>query len=43
MRPNFDSPGLGFGISLITRLAGDVRFDSSQQGLTVSMSFGGSR
>ena len=43
MRPNFDSPGLGFGISLITRVAGDVRFDSSQKGLTVSMSFGGTR
>ena len=41
MRPNVDSPGLGFGISLITRMAGDVRFDSSPKGLTVSMSFGG--
>jgi anti-sigma regulatory factor (Ser/Thr protein kinase) len=41
MRPNLDSPGLGFGISLITELAGDVRFDSSPRGLTVSMSFGG--
>ena len=41
MRPNLDSPGLGFGISLITELAGDVRFDSSSRGLTVSMSFGG--
>ena len=41
MRPNADSPGLGFGISLITKLAGDVRFDSSPRGLTVSMSFGG--
>lgn len=43
MRPNLDSPGLGFGISLITELAGDVRFDSSPAGLTVSMSFGGGR
>ena len=43
MRPNLDSPGLGFGISLITELAGDVRFDSSSRGLTVSMSFGGAR
>lgn len=40
MRPNVDSPGLGFGISLITKMAGDVRFDSSPKGLTVSMSFG---
>jgi serine/threonine-protein kinase RsbW len=39
MRPNVDSPGLGFGISLITRMARDVRFDSSPAGLTVSMSF----
>ncbi len=42
MRPNVNSPGLGFGISLITKMAGDVRFDSSPAGLTVSMSFGGS-
>lgn len=39
MRPNADSPGLGFGISLITRMARDVRFDSTTGGLTVSMSF----
>lgn len=39
MRPNLDSKGLGLGISLITKLAGDVRFDSSDDGLTVSMSF----
>lgn len=43
MRPNVDSPGLGFGISLITKMAGDVRFDSSPNGLTVSMSFGGAQ
>ena len=43
MRPNVDSPGLGFGISLITKMAGDVRFDSSPKGLTVSMSFGGAQ
>ena len=43
MRPNVDSPGLGFGISLITKMAGDVRFDSSPSGLTVSMSFGGAQ
>ncbi len=39
MKPNLQSPGLGVGISLITSLAGDVRFDSSPNGLTVSMSF----
>ena len=39
MRPNLDSKGLGLGISLITKLARDVRFDSSDTGLTVSMSF----
>jgi anti-sigma regulatory factor (Ser/Thr protein kinase) len=39
MRPNLDSPGLGFGLSLITKLAADVTFDSSADGLTVSMSF----
>jgi serine/threonine-protein kinase RsbW len=39
MRPNLESKGLGLGISLITKLAGDVRFDSSDSGLTVSMSF----
>jgi anti-sigma regulatory factor (Ser/Thr protein kinase) len=39
MRPNPDSTGLGLGISLITRLARDARFDSSPAGLTVSMSF----
>jgi anti-sigma regulatory factor (Ser/Thr protein kinase) len=39
MRPNLDSTGLGLGISLITKLATDVRFDSSEDGTTVSMSF----
>jgi len=39
MSPNLDSPGLGLGVSLITRLALDVRFDSSDHGTTVSMSF----
>ena len=40
MRPNLDSKGLGLGIPLITKLAGDVRFDSSERGHDVSMSFG---
>jgi anti-sigma regulatory factor (Ser/Thr protein kinase) len=39
MRPNFESPGLGLGIPLITKLASEVRFDSSEEGTTVSMSF----
>ncbi len=39
MRPNLNSTGLGLGISLITKLASDVRFDSSSRGMTVSMSF----
>lgn len=39
MRPNLQSNGLGLGISLITKLATDVRFDSSNDGTTVSMSF----
>ena len=40
MRPNLESPGLGLGIPLITKLANEVRFDSSGHGTTVSMSFG---
>jgi anti-sigma regulatory factor (Ser/Thr protein kinase) len=39
MSPNLDSPGLGLGLSLITRLALDVHFDSSDRGTTVSMTF----
>jgi serine/threonine-protein kinase RsbW/stage II sporulation protein AB (anti-sigma F factor) len=39
MRPNLQSRGLGLGISLITKLANDVRFDSTDAGTTVSMSF----
>ena len=39
MRPYLDSPGLGFGISLITKVAKDVTFDSSDRGTTVLMSF----
>ena len=41
MRPHLDSPGLGLGISLITKVAKDVRFDSTDAGTTVSMSFDG--
>lgn len=39
MRPNLESPGLGLGLSLITKLAEEVRFDSTPRGTTVSMSF----
>jgi anti-sigma regulatory factor (Ser/Thr protein kinase) len=39
MTPNLDSPGLGMGISLISKLAHDVRVDSSERGTTISMSF----
>ena len=39
MMPNPSSPGLGFGISLISRLAKDARFETSDAGTTVSMSF----
>ena len=34
-----DRAGLGLGISLITRLAEEVRFDSSERGTSVHMSF----
>ena len=40
MRPHLESPGLGLGISLITKVAENVRFDSTDAGTTVSMSFG---
>jgi serine/threonine-protein kinase RsbW len=39
MKPNLDSPGLGMGVSLITRSADEVRFDSTTDGTTVSMGF----
>ena len=39
MIPNVDSPGLGIGISLITRAADDVQFGSSGSGTTVRMTF----
>jgi serine/threonine-protein kinase RsbW/stage II sporulation protein AB (anti-sigma F factor) len=39
MRPNLESPGLGLGIPLITKLASQVNFDSSERGTTVSMTF----
>ncbi len=39
MRTNPNSKGLGMGIPLITKLALDARFDSTDAGTTVSMSF----
>ena len=39
MLPNPDSGGLGLGLSLITQLAHDVRFDSDGSGVTVTMRF----
>ena len=39
MTPNPDSPGLGFGIALIGKLADDVRFTSSGEGTVISMCF----
>ena len=39
MLPNPDSGGLGLGLSLITQLAHDVRFDSDESGVTVTMRF----
>jgi anti-sigma regulatory factor (Ser/Thr protein kinase) len=39
MKPNLDSPGLGMGVSLITRSADEVRFDSTAGGTSVSMGF----
>jgi len=40
MTPNLDSKGLGLGLSVISKLAADVRFISSQEGTTVAMTFG---
>jgi len=42
MAPNPASPGLRIGIPLITKLCDDVRFTSSEEGTTVSMSFAAS-
>jgi anti-sigma regulatory factor (Ser/Thr protein kinase) len=39
MAPHPTSPGLRIGIPLITKLCDDVRFSSSEEGTTVSMSF----
>jgi anti-sigma regulatory factor (Ser/Thr protein kinase) len=39
MTPDVEGRGLGMGIALISRLAHEVRFNSSASGTTVSMSF----
>ena len=39
MTPDFESPGLGVGTALISRLAADTRIRSSQEGTTVRMTF----
>jgi anti-sigma regulatory factor (Ser/Thr protein kinase) len=39
MTPNLDSPGLGMGISLISKLALDVRVNTSERGTTIAMAF----
>ena len=39
MRPNLESTGLGLGIMLITKLAENATFDSTDGGTTVTMCF----
>jgi anti-sigma regulatory factor (Ser/Thr protein kinase) len=39
MMPNLHSPGLGLGASLISRLADEARFESSEEGTTITMRF----
>jgi len=39
MTPNLDSPGLGMGISLISKLAAEVRVDSNEGGTSIVMRF----
>lgn len=39
MRPNPKTKGMGMGIPLMTKLALDARFDTSDSGTTVTMSF----
>lgn len=39
MVPNLDTPGLGLGTSLISQVAQEAKFASSDQGTTVTMTF----
>jgi anti-sigma regulatory factor (Ser/Thr protein kinase) len=39
MNPNLDSPGLGYGLSLIAELASNSRFVNRERGLEVAMRF----
>ena len=39
MVPRLDSPGLGFGLPIATKLAHDVRIESDERGTVVSASF----
>lgn len=39
MLPDLESPGLGLGTSLISQMASEARFQSSDAGTTVTMSF----
>jgi anti-sigma regulatory factor (Ser/Thr protein kinase) len=39
MTPNLDSAGLGFGVSLIVKVANEVQFDSSANGTIILMAF----
>ncbi len=39
MLPRVDSPGLGLGLPLVSRLAEDVRIDSGEQGAAISICF----
>jgi anti-sigma regulatory factor (Ser/Thr protein kinase) len=39
MIPDLDSPGLGVGTSLISRLSAQATFESSDEGTTVTMRF----
>jgi serine/threonine-protein kinase RsbW len=39
MRPNPNSPGLGFGLPLIGQVADEVRIDAGPTGTTVQISF----
>jgi serine/threonine-protein kinase RsbW/stage II sporulation protein AB (anti-sigma F factor) len=39
LRPRVDSPGLGLGLPIISRLAEDVRIESDDEGTAMSVSF----